>query len=374
MKRRIRLTAGLLVGIFCVSAFWLLARKPADAAPGAEGPVPLPVSVQRVERITSYSVAETHAGRVVNRRASDLGFDRGGRLDEVLFDHGDVVEAGAVLARLDARELRSQRRQALAEVRRIQAQLALAKVTTQRRNKLHAADQLAPQELDEAVYSEEAIAAGLESARAAVENIDVRLELSEIHAPYGGIIEERFVDEGTVVSPGAPILRLVEDGALEVQMGVPPDVATGLVPGSIHPLVIDGTEYTARLHTVLPTVETDTRTVRVIFRLAEGAEGVRAGSLARLTLETRVPGEGFWLPLSALAESRRGLWSTYVVVDGEGAPSVERRQVEVVHAAADRVFVRGALRSGERVVTTGMHRLVPGQNVRVADFDQTAAR
>ena len=62
MKRRIRLTAGLLVGIFCVSAFWLLARKPADAAPGAEGPVPLPVSVQRVERITSYSVAETHAG------------------------------------------------------------------------------------------------------------------------------------------------------------------------------------------------------------------------------------------------------------------------------------------------------------------------
>ena len=152
---------------------------------------------------------------------------------------------------------------------------------TQRRNKLHAADHLAPQELDEAVYSEEAVAAGLESARAAVQNIDVRLELSEIRAPYAGTIEERFLDEGTVVSPGAPILRLVEDGALEVQMGVPPDSASRLVPGSVHTLTIDDTAYTARLHAVLSTVEPDTRTVRVVFRLAEGETGVRAGALAR---------------------------------------------------------------------------------------------
>ena len=53
------------------------------------------------------------------------------------------------------------------EVRRIEAQLALAKVTTKRRTRLHASENLAPQELDEAVYSEEATAAGLEAARAA---------------------------------------------------------------------------------------------------------------------------------------------------------------------------------------------------------------
>ena len=120
-----------------------------------------------------------------------------------------------------------------------------------------------------------------------------------------------------------------------------------------------------RLHAVLPTVESDTRTVRVVFRLDEVAS-VRAGSLARLTLETDVSGEGFWLPLTALAESRRGLWSAYVVVDGEAGPRVDRRQVEVVHAGSDRVFVRGALRSGERVVVSGIHRLVPGQRVRIA--------
>jgi RND family efflux transporter MFP subunit len=374
MRNRNRIAGAALALGGLAAAGWLLSRPPAGTASDGEAASALPVQVQRVERISSYAVFETHAGRVVNRRASDLGFDRSGRLDEVAFEEGDRVAEGDVLARLDMRELRSLRRQAVAEVRRIEAQLALAKVTTQRRNKLHAADHLAPQELDEAVYSEEAIAAGLEAARAAVQNIDVRLELSEIRAPYPGTIEDRFVDEGTVVSPGAAILRIVEDDVLEVQMGVPPDAAAALEPGSTHELVIDGRTQPAKLHAVLPTVEADTRTVRVVFRL-EGSEGpVRAGSLARLTLETEVPGEGFWLPLTALAESRRGLWSAYVVVDAEQGAQVDRRLVEVIHAGAERVFVRGALRTGERVVTTGIHRLVPGQRVRVSAADVAAAR
>lgn len=374
MIHRNRIAAGLLAAAACAAGAWLLARPPAEATAESGAADALPVTVRRVDRIASYAVTETHAGRVVNRRASDLGFDRSGRLDEVAFEEGDRVEEGDLLARLDTRELRSLRRQAIAEARRIEAQLALAKVTTQRRNKLHAADHLAPQELDEAIYSEEATAAGLESARAAVQNIDVRLELSEIRAPYAGTIEDRFLDEGTVVSPGAPILRIVEDRELEVQMGVPPAAVAGLAPGSIHLLEIDGVEHPARLHAVLPTVETDTRTVRVVFRLEEEGAAVRAGSLARLTLETSVPGEGFWLPLTALAESRRGLWSAYVVLDDESGSRVDRRQVEVIHAASDRVFVRGALRTGERVVVTGIHRLVPGQRVRVSAADVAAAR
>ena len=62
-----------------------------------------------------------------------------------------------------------------------------------------------------------------------------------------------------------------------------------------------------------------------------------------------------------------------MVVEDGARHRVERRQVEVVHAAADRAFVRGALRTGERVVTTGIHRLVPGQRVRVTGSGVAAA-
>ena len=70
---------------------------------------------------------------------------------------------------------------------------------------------------------------------------------------------------------------------------------------------------------------------------------VQDGSLARVRHERMIAGRGAWLPLGALAEGRRGLWSVYVVRDtaseGEAAGSassarsvVERRQVDVVHS------------------------------------------
>ncbi len=364
MKFPVRSALLLSATLASAGLIWLVDWTPASASPAE--PRALPVQVQKLARVSEYTITQTHSGRVVNRRASALGFDRAGRIDAVLYDEGDRVAAGQVLARLDARELRSQHRQAAAEVRRIEAELAFAHATTLRRNKLHEADQLAQQQLDEAVYSEDALQAQIEAARAAVENLDVRLDLSEIRASYDGVIDARYVDEGTVVGAGEPILRIVEDLALEVQMGVPPAEAAELEVGSRHTLVIDDHEYPAILQAVLPTVETDTRTVRVIFRLEAGTRQVRAGALARLRVESRVPGEGFWLPLEALAESRRGLWSAYVVTDDESGAHVDRRQVEVIHATANRVFVRGTLRSGEGVVAAGVHRLVPGMRVRVS--------
>jgi hypothetical protein len=67
--------------------------------------------------------------------------------------------------------------------------------------------------------------------------------------------------------------------------------------------------------------------------------------------------------MTSLSESERGLWSVYVLgVDD----IVERRLVEVLHTEAKRVYVRGTLRDGDLVVSTGVQRIVPGQSV-VAD-------
>jgi multidrug efflux pump subunit AcrA (membrane-fusion protein) len=103
----------------------------------------------------------------------------------------------------------------------------------------------------------------------------------------------------------------------------------------------------------------------VVFVVEGQPDGVRSGDLARIALERNVASTGMWLPITALAESRRGLWSAYVVVPSESGPVVERREVEVLHAESDRAFVRGTLRDGETVVATGLHRLVPGQRVSV---------
>ncbi len=325
----------------------------------------LPVEVVSIEATDAYPVRELYAGRVVARRTSELGFERSGRLVEVAFDEGDRVEPGAVLAQLDTRELRARRRELEARRDRIRADLSLARATTERREELHDAGHLATQRLDETRYGQQALEAEAAAADASIEHVDVQLALSELRAPFAGILAERFADEGTVLAPGVPVLRLLEDGALEVHVGVSPDAANQLTPGSQHDVEVDGARISATLHGLLPTVDPDTRTVTAVLRLVDPPPAARHGALARVALERRVEAAGYWLPLQALAEGRRGLWTTYVAMP-DGADFVaERRQVEVIHAEADRAYVRGTLVPGDRVVAAGVHRLVPGMRVRL---------
>lgn len=83
----------------------------------------LPVETLTVTPVSSYSVSRTYTGEIASLRASELGFERSGQLVEVFVAEGDVVEAGTSLARLDIRNLQTQRQQLLAEKARANAQL-----------------------------------------------------------------------------------------------------------------------------------------------------------------------------------------------------------------------------------------------------------
>ena len=84
------------------------------------------------------------------------------------------------------------------------------------------------------------------------------------------------------------------------------------------------------------------------------------GSVIELEFAQRVPAQGFWIPLSALSAAERGLWSVFVI---NTENIVERRLLEVVPTESDRVYARGTLSDADRVVQTGVQRIVPGQTV-----------
>ena len=97
----------------------------------------------------------------------------------------------------------------------------------------------------------------------------------------------------------------------------------------------------------------------------DGNKQFRSGELATAKVTKSVPATGFWLPLAALTEGTRGLWSVFVARPEGEQHVIERRDVEVLHSEAKRVFARGALSDGEAVVLSGVHRLVPGLGVQV---------
>jgi hypothetical protein len=73
-----------------------------------------------------------------------------------------------------------------------------------------------------------------------------------------------------------------------------------------------------------------------------------------------MPLAGGWLPISALLEGKRGLW-TVLRIDSSGEQySTLREAVEVLDIQQDKAYVRGTLPDGSMVVASGMHRITPG--------------
>ena len=380
----------------------------------------LPVQVIPVEAVTQYELERTYSGELVARRSSALGFERAGTVVELRVEEGDRVAAGQLLAVLDARSLDSQRQELLAQraqaqaqaqelqagprpeaiaaaraaVADLQQQLELAERKTERREYLYTEGAIAREDLDQETYNARALRGRLGQAQsqldellagtrreqiaaqqarvqqleAAIQSLDVELDKSILRAPFAGRVSQRAVDEGVVVSPGTPVVHLLEQGSLEARIGVPSLVADRLPLGSEQRVQVGERTYVARVTALLPELEANSRTVTAVLALPAEADQ-RAGETAQLRFRETEAAEGFWLPAAALVPGDRGLWSVYVL--GTPGPvadtyTVARRDVDILHTEGDRLLVRGTLQAGERAIASGTHRLVAGQVVQVA--------
>ena len=221
----------------------------------------------------------------------------------------------------------------------------------------------------------EAQKAEVKRFEAQISEIDVVLRKSILYAPFTGTISVRHLDEGVVVNATQAVVRLVEDGERKVRVGVPPTQASRLRIGSLEEVRIAQKTLSAQVLSILPEVDSMTRTQSVILALPQA---IAPGTIVKLELNQIETVTGYWLPTSALVWGERGLLACFALVSPQKSDLVippltyqtEKRMVEVLHTEGDRSLVRGLLKPGELVVTTGTNQLVPGQLVRYRFFGQ----
>jgi RND family efflux transporter MFP subunit len=328
---------------------------------------PMPVPTFRAQYSDTDEVQRRFPALIEARRSSALGFDSGGRIAAIHVDTGDRVEAGALLARLDTRALEAELAAARAQAMAAQARAKIATTTLQRETQLVEQGHVSAQRLEElsaAAQAEDAVTAAAKAQAAA---LAVRIELARIEAPFTGVISARSADEGTIVAAGTPVLQIVEDGSLELRASLPWRDAQKLREGATYTAEVAGQRLPVRFRAATDVVDARRRSVSVVFDLAPGS-GVRSGETAQLFLPTDIEVRGFWAPVTALTEGRRGVWNIYALVPGEQADVLvlEPRPVSVEYLEEDRVFLSGAVAEGTVLLAAGVHRVVPGQRVRPA--------
>lgn len=328
----------------------------------AERPIPISVETLRVDLGSTFKAEEKFTGIVSPRRTSQLGFAGGGRIAAIRVDVGDRVEQGETLAILDTRSLQAQLTSARAIVAEAEAGLALAQTTVDRQIALLEKGHVSSQRVDEARAQANTAYARIDAAKANADALRVQIDLARIKAPFAGTVTARMADEGAIANPGAPLFELVEANVLEARIGLTAVLADTLVIGDPYDLISDQGLVPATLRSMTGVIDTSNRTVTTLFDITD-PNSVSAGAVVRLGMEREINESGLWLPVSALTEADRGLWSIYIARRDGSDWVAEPGIVEIVHQDGERIYVRGAVRDGDRVIIDGLQRITPGQPV-----------
>jgi membrane fusion protein, multidrug efflux system len=356
------LVAGLFLAGGASGIAILHSRAAAELPPQPASPVS--VATMTVTLVPGYQRTSSYVGRLEPARQTQLAFERAGLVIDIVPEEGERVRAGDVIARMDTAQLTSTRKQLLAQRRALEAQRDLAKATLRRQTRLKTKGWSPHQRFDEAESNLEALVANIEQVSARIGSIDIDIAKSVLKAPFSGIVAKRSIDEGAVIMSGAPVLNLLESGRRRARIGLPPEQAETIRTDREYTLRAGLLEQPAKLISRRPDLENGTQTVTMLFELTNEKGQISFGELVTLELNSPVHERGAWVPLAALKEGRRGLWTVLVVSSDEGQPPiVQPEAVELLYANAERAFVRGTFTSGAKIISSGTSRIVAGQRV-----------
>ncbi|MGK7933415.1 MAG: efflux RND transporter periplasmic adaptor subunit [Microcystaceae cyanobacterium] len=382
----------------------------------------LKVKTIKIRPVSSYLVSRSYTGETSTVRESVLGFERGGKVEKLYVNEGDRIKQGTAIAKLDTSKLEVSKLNLAAQIAREKAILAeletgarpeditaaqatvkqlaerlqLEKIKQERREYLYKEGAISREQLDEVSFNRNVLTAQLQEAQsrldellagtriekidaqkavikqleASVAEIDLDIRKSFLESPYDGTISQRLIDEGTVVSTGQGLVKLVENNRPEVRIGIPTDKVDIMEQRSNYEVIINNKSYNATLSAILPEVDPATRTQTLVLTLDNNTiSEIPSGAIARLNLTETIATSGYWLPTTGLIRGNRGLWSCYAVVKNEnGDTIVEKRDIEILYTDSNRVLVRGTLQSGDLIVTQGTQRIVPQQMVITVNY------
>jgi RND family efflux transporter MFP subunit len=223
-----------------------------------------------------------------------------GHVMAVLAREGQSVPAGALLVRLDARDVAARREQAEAALIAAEASQQEAALQAGRMRALHA-DSAAPKaQLDAAMSGLARAEQGVRAARAAVTEVAVLAEYAEVRAPFSGVVVQRFVDPGAFVTPGSPLMLIENASRLRVVAAVQPSAAAALRRGAAIRVSIEGTPVSGIVEGIVPVPGASLASVQVLVDNAGGR--FSSGSAATVSL----PGAmrtALLVPIAALVRS-----------------------------------------------------------------------
>lgn len=335
-----------------------------------EATAPEPARAVRTVALTAETTFDTvtQTGEVVPMRALDLAFKVPGRIVQRDVTLGDRVQAGDLLAAVDPRDIENSVAMAEAEVAAAEAAEAAARAQADRQRQLFEKDIVAEAALQAAEAEAEAAKGRLDAARSSLASARDQRSYADLRAPVDGIVTAVMADPGEVVAAGQAVVQIAEAGAREAAFNVSAELAAEAAPGlAVEVALLSDPTVAVKgaIREVSPVADPVTRTYRVLVALPDAPDAMAFGAVVEGRVAVPVEGS-FTVPAAAITVLE-GAPAVYVV---DGAMKLERRAVTVLRYEAEAAVLSGSLAAGDIVVTAGVSKLRPGQDVTLWEAAQ----
>ena len=358
MAKRIIFTLVVIAGAIAALGFVKFQQIQTAIAQGAAFQPPPEAVTTIVARQEKWPATLSAIGTMAAVQGVTVSADLPGTVERILFDSGEAVQAGEMLAVLDTR-------QEQAQLAAIEAQRELARLTFERMQGLLNEKVISAAEFDRAT-------ADYRQTDARVGEIRAVIQRKTIRAPFSGILGLRQVNLGQYLAGGDPLVTLQSLNPIYVNFGVPQQAAGQMVAGRSIKLTADdlaGVGWSGHISAVDSLVDAATRNIQVQATLANPGGRLRPGMFVQVEVPLGPSQTVIALPASAISYAPYGD-SVFVVSemngeDGKPYRGVRQQFVKPGPARGDQLAVLAGIKPGDEVVTSGVFKLRNGAAVLV---------
>ncbi|NHB88146.1 MULTISPECIES: efflux RND transporter periplasmic adaptor subunit [Photorhabdus] len=325
-------------------------------------------------------------GRTSAFRIAEVRPQVGGIILKRNYKEGSDVKEGTSLYQIDPATYQAAYDSAKADLAKAQANAEIARLTVNRYKPLLGTNYVSQQEFDKASADSAQANAAVQAAKAAVETARINLAYTKVTAPISGRSGKSTITEGALVSVGQPTALTTVQQLDPIYVDVTQssddylrlknEITRGIVQkegskAKVHLVMEDGKNYSEtgylEFSDITVNETTGSITIRAIF--PNPNEKLLPGMFVRAKLEDGIRRDSILVPQQGITRTPRGEATVMVVGKDE---KVETRVITANQAIGDKWLVTSGLKTGDRVIVTGLQKIQPGIPVKAEEVDLNA--
>jgi membrane fusion protein (multidrug efflux system) len=365
MAKRMIVMLGVTMLIIAGLGFVKFKQIQTAMAEGAAFQPPPEAVTTVVAKSDEWPSTLTAIGTIAAVQGVTVSADLPGTVQKILFEAGQAVRAGQVLAILDTQ-------QEQAQLAASEAQREFARATFDRMQGLLNERVISRAEFDRAT-------ADSRQTSAQVGEIQAVIRRKTIRAPFSGILGIRQVNLGQYLAAGDPLVTLQSLNPIYVNFGIPQQAVAQVPVGRAVRITRDdlaGVEWPGRVTAIDSVVSEATRNIQIQATLANPDGKLRSGMFVQTEVSLGATQSVIALPASAISYAPFGD-SVFIVADlkddkGRTYRGVRQQFVKLGPGRGDQIAVLSGVKPGDEVVTSGIFKLRNGAAVQINNTVQPA--